>query len=101
MQQDQKFTNKLQWKEHKVSFSDKVFKLVRVSVRETKVKTLEIVASILYAQSKKKNQKTSAIQKDNLAELGLIMRNIFSRLDNLEFGTKKDKPKQVESALLF
>ncbi|CAG8799632.1 35310_t:CDS:2, partial [Gigaspora margarita] len=49
----------------------------------------------------KENQKTPAIQDDNLAELGIIMYNILSRLDNLKFGTKENKYKQDEPALLF
>ncbi|CAG8750711.1 9659_t:CDS:2 [Gigaspora margarita] len=40
--------------------------------------------------------KTQNIEKENkLAEIGTMMHNILSRLDNLKLGTKKDKHKQI------
>ncbi|CAG8857269.1 22423_t:CDS:1, partial [Gigaspora margarita] len=45
-------------------------------------------------QKDKENQKIAAIQENKLAEINTMMRNILSKLDNLELGTKKDKHKQ-------
>ncbi|CAG8565387.1 29857_t:CDS:2 [Gigaspora margarita] len=53
------------------------------------------IDSTIKKHKDKENQKIAATQEDKLAEIGTMMRNILSRLDNLELGTKKDKHKQV------
>ncbi|CAG8813074.1 11134_t:CDS:2 [Gigaspora margarita] len=83
--------------------------MLDIFVKEAKIRTLKIVASILYLQPEEIEKKeikpkqaklNTAIQEDKLAEIDTMMRNILSRLDNLELGTKKDKYKQVVLALL-